>query len=285
MITAALIIGSLVIIFRATSAGWSDVLSPARNDLVFAGRNQAYGAYRIRREHHRTMLIALLSGLGMVGVLVLLPALFRTHPSVGATPPPVDIDDRIFQVVDIVIPRATTPVPRPPAPKPGAPTSGTGPIVAVDSVPHAPLDTAKMDPGPTPGPAGGPPDPPPGDAPGDGPTGNGHAANNGVRDGWELESLPEYPGGEVALHRYLTREMKYPHDAIHERAEGRVLVGFIVRSDGSVTDVHVLKGISPSIDAEAQRVVRKMIKWIPGKFNKRDVDVRYALPIVFKLRN
>ncbi len=70
---------------------------------------------------------------------------------------------------------------------------------------------------------------------------------------------------------------------ITARNEGRVTVGFIVRTDGSVTDVSVLKGVSPTIDAEAVRVVKAMIKWIPGKFKQQEANVRYALPIVFKL--
>lgn len=285
MITVALILAFLLITtLMASSSGWSNVLSADRNELVFAERNRAYGAYRMRREYNRTMVIALFAGLGLVGGITLLPMLLRGDDTVVTSVPQVKIEDEILKVVEVIIPKSVQdPGPRPPAPRPSAPATAAGPLLAIDSVASTPLDTTSSAPSPTPdpGPGGGKPDPGPikGDGGGTGTT------NGGVKDGWELESLPEYPGGETALHRYLMREVRYPSDAIDARQEGRVTVGFIIRSDGAVTDVKVLKGISPSIDAEAIRVVKAMIKWIPGKFNQREVDVRYALPILFKLKS
>lgn len=286
MIATALILAFLLVTtLLATGTGWSNVLSSDRNDLVFAGRNQDYGAYRIRREHHRTMIFAVLIAFGIAGGALGIPLLFRGEP---ITLPPVivvDIDDKVLGIFDPPVKtQAPDPLPQPPAPKPSGPVIGAGPIVAVDSMPTTVLDTVATDPGPSPGgnPGGGP-GPDPGPVGGGGsPTGTGTSI---VKNGWELEEMPEYPGGESALHRYLNREVKYPEIDIIGRQEGRVTVGFIIRSDGSVTDVQVLKGVSPTIDAEALRVVRKMIKWKPGKFNQREVDVRYNLPIVFKLKN
>lgn len=286
MIATALILAFLLVTtLLATGTGWSNVLSSDRNDLVFAGRNQDYGAYRIRREHHRTMVLAMLIAFGIAGGAVGIPLLFRGEPIALPSAIVVEIDSKVIEIFDLPTKTKTPdPVPQPPAPKPSGPAIGAGTIVAVDSMPPALVDTTATDPGPSTGgtPGGGPgPDP--------GPAGGGGSANGGgmntVMNGWELELMPEYPGGEPALYRYLNREVKYPEIDIIGRREGRVMVGFIIRSDGSVTDVQVLKGVSPTIDAEALRVVRKMIKWKPGKFNQREVDVRYNLPIVFKLKN
>lgn len=279
--TALILVFLLITALLATGTGWNNVLSPERNELVFADRNRDYGAYKLRQEHHRTMLLAMGIGLTIVGTTILVPTLFRSAVIETPRVQVIEIDDHIFDVVDPTLPKPTTPEPQPPKPQPSAPMVGAGLIVAVDSMPAAPVDTAAHDPGPKPDPnpgGGGKPDP----GAGGGPNGGG-GGGTGPKDQWELESLPEYPGGEPALHRYLSREVHYPEIDVDARHEGRVTVGFIIRSDGSVTDVKVLKGVSPTIDAEAERVVRAMIKWKPGRFNKREVDVRYALPIVFKL--
>lgn len=285
MITTALILVFLALTaLLASGAGWSNVLSSDRNELVFAGRNQAYGAYQLRREQSRTLLIALCTALGIVGGVLLLPTLFadRSIPFTG--PSEIEVDVVIDPVVDPTTKPTTTSTvaPRPPA---SAPQAGGGLLVAIDSLPHTPVDTAIVDPGPAVNPGGGSPGGDPGPGSDGGGTGDGSGDGTDIRDGWELEAMPEYPGGTKALYAYLGREVRYPDIDIDARREGRVTVGFIIRSDGSVTDVKVLQGISPTLDAEATRVVRKMIKWIPGRFNKREVDVRYALPIVFKLKN
>lgn len=287
MMTTALILGFLLITaLLAMGPGWNNVLSPDRNDLVFAGRNQEYGAYRMRREHHRTMLFAMLIGLGLAGAAVGLPLLFRGEVVAGPHVPVVNIDERIIDIFEVPAQTKTPdPSPQRSAPRPSDPVIGAGPVVAMDSVPTADVDTTSTDPGPNTGttPGGGTPGPDPGPSTSGGGTTNGGTST--VKNGWELEVMPEYPGGESALHRYLSREVNYPEIDIVGRREGRVTVGFIIRSDGSVTDVKVLQGVSSTIDAEAERVVRRMIKWKPGKFNQREVDVRYALPIVFKLKN
>ena len=94
------------------------------------------------------------------------------------------------------------------------------------------------------------------------------------------EVMPEYPGGMSAMVEFLSKNVKYPKDAAKQKVEGRVLVWFVVETDGSLTDVKVV----PSLDAEAVRVVKTMPKWTPGKHNDQPVRVRFALPIVFKAK-
>ena len=99
-----------------------------------------------------------------------------------------------------------------------------------------------------------------------------------------VEQLPEYPGGMPAMIDFLQTNMKYPKDAEKQKVEGRVLVMFIVETDGSVSDVKVARNVFPSLDEEAVRVVEAMPKWIPGKEKGKAVRVKFTLPVVFRLR-
>jgi len=98
-----------------------------------------------------------------------------------------------------------------------------------------------------------------------------------------VEQMPEYPGGMQAMIEFLQTNMKYPEDAAKQKVEGRVMVQFIVETDGSISDVHVAKQVFPSLDAEAIRVVQAMPKWTPGKEKGNVVRVKYNLPIVFRM--
>ena len=98
-----------------------------------------------------------------------------------------------------------------------------------------------------------------------------------------VEQMPEYPGGMQAMIEFLQTNMKYPEDAAKQKVEGRVMVQFVVETDGSVSDVHVAKQVFPSLDAEAIRVVKAMPNWTPGKEKGRVVRVKYLLPIVFRM--
>lgn len=98
-----------------------------------------------------------------------------------------------------------------------------------------------------------------------------------------VEQMPEYPGDMQAMIEFLQANMKYPEDAAKQKVEGRVMVQFVVETDGSISDVHVAKQVFPSLDAEAIRVVQAMPKWTPGKEKGKVVRVKYNLPIVFRM--
>ena len=93
------------------------------------------------------------------------------------------------------------------------------------------------------------------------------------------EQMPIFEGGDAALMKYLTDSVKYPEMAKKHGVQGRVVIGFIVEKDGSLTDVKVLRHVDIALDAEALRVVKGMPKWIPGRQNGKRVRVRYLLPI------
>ena len=109
------------------------------------------------------------------------------------------------------------------------------------------------------------------------------AQDNTIYD--KVEVMPEYKGGTEMLMKFMCDNLQYPQDALEQGKEGRVLVQFVIEKDGSVSDYKVVKGISPSLDAEAMRVA-KMIpnKWVAGKNKGKAVRCHFTIPVVFGLR-
>ena len=99
-----------------------------------------------------------------------------------------------------------------------------------------------------------------------------------------VEQMPSFPGGPSALMEYLHDHVKYPVVAQENGVQGRVVVSFIVERDGSITDVRVVRSVDPSLDREAARVVSSMPRWTPGKQNGSAVRVKYNVPVMFKLQ-
>lgn len=100
-----------------------------------------------------------------------------------------------------------------------------------------------------------------------------------------VEQMPEYPGGMSELMKYIARNIKYPSDALREKKQGRVIVQFIVGTDGYTSDFKVMKSVSPSLDAEAIRVLANMPRWTPGMQRGEAVPVKFTVPVTFKLDN
>ncbi|MEE1347251.1 MAG: TonB family protein [Bacteroidales bacterium] len=109
-----------------------------------------------------------------------------------------------------------------------------------------------------------------------------HEEENKVFD--IVEQQPLFPGGPAALMKYLSEHTKYPVVAQENGVQGRVTVQFVVEKDGSISDVHVLRGVDPSLDKEAVRVVKSMPRWTPGKQNGITVRVNYRVPVLFRLQ-
>ena len=105
--------------------------------------------------------------------------------------------------------------------------------------------------------------------------------NNMVYD--VVEVMPQFPGGQIAMMKYIMENIKYPKQIMEEGNQGRVTVSFIVEKDGRVSNVRLLRSVQPSLDKEAIRVVKSMPKWTPGKHNGKPVRVRFNLPVMFKL--
>lgn len=99
-----------------------------------------------------------------------------------------------------------------------------------------------------------------------------------------VEVMPEFPGGEPALRKFIARTVRYPVDAAKNKEQGRVYIQFVVDTDGTITNIKVAKGVSPLLDAESIRVVKSMPNWKPGTQDGKPVRVSYTVPISFRLQ-
>jgi TonB family protein len=106
---------------------------------------------------------------------------------------------------------------------------------------------------------------------------------NGEEVFFIVEEMPEFPGGDIALREFIAKSVNYPDAAAKSGKQGKVYVTFVVTKDGSVANATIARGVDPSLDAEAMRVVNSLPKWKPGKQRGKAVNVSYTVPINFKL--
>ncbi|WP_455591978.1 energy transducer TonB [Bacteroides sp.] len=99
-----------------------------------------------------------------------------------------------------------------------------------------------------------------------------------------VEQMPTFPGGSAELMKYIAEHLKYPAIAQENGTQGRVICQFVIGKDGQVRDVDVVRSLDPYCDKEAIRVIKSLPRWIPGKQNGKAVSVKYTVPIVFKLQ-
>lgn len=99
-----------------------------------------------------------------------------------------------------------------------------------------------------------------------------------------VEKMPQFPGGDAALLKYISTQIKYPVIAQENGIQGRVVVSFVVNRDGSVVDAEVVRGVDPSLDKEALRVIGTLPKWAPGEQRGKPVRVKYTVPVQFRLQ-
>lgn len=264
------------------------------DDIVFANRNKAYGAYALRTEYPKIVTRALLIG-GAIFVLGVL-----TPTIITALAP--ETDEQAMVEVNLVNLPPPPPIdPNEPPPPPPPPVE----MPKVNTVKFLPPEV-KPDqevPEETPPPAqeelkeavaaektqvGDPNAEEVIAAP------EASAAPTRVEVAVEaapkeeqvftvVEQQPEFNGGMAALGQYLGKNLRYPAAAQRANVSGRVFVSFVVNTDGSIQDVAVLKGLGFGTDEEAIRVIKAMPKWRPGKQSGRPVRVKYNLPINFTL--
>ena len=99
-----------------------------------------------------------------------------------------------------------------------------------------------------------------------------------------VEEMPKFPGGDAELLKFISKSIRYPVIAQENGIQGRVICSFVVNRDGSIVDAQVLRGVDPSLDKEALRVINSMPKWTPGKQRGKPVRVKYTVPITFRLQ-
>ncbi len=260
------------------------------DDLVFANRNQAYGAYALRQTYRNTLTRALVIAATSVAVLIWLPSLWAvinpspvqvsmtevdlTNLSLETPPQPVVLPPKtelspVAPSVRNVIPEVVADAPEEAMPiatvdelktAPSGQTTQVGEGEEIILVPEATIAPSRTETAVEVAPK---PDP-----------SNVYLI---------VEQQPAYPGGPDALRNYLQRNLHYPTPALRSGTAGRVIVSLIINTDGSVTSVAVLKGIGFGCDEEAMRVVNGMPRWKPGKQSGQAVRVKFNLPIVFAL--
>jgi TonB family protein len=114
---------------------------------------------------------------------------------------------------------------------------------------------------------------------------SGQKTEAGMTDGayQKVDVMPVFPGGDAGLLKLISDSTRYPKDAKEKGIQGKVIVRFMVKKDGTVSEVSVLQGVSPSLDTESIRVVKTLPKFTPGELNGKKVPVWYVIPITFKL--
>ena len=263
---------------------WNNPISPERLALVFQDRNQAYGAYTLRRDYNRTVTKAVfLSFFGLL-LLVFTPSIIR-YLSPEKITLPFEKPEVILDITEVIIPEEIIPIPdkvisTPPTP-PSSSKQFTNLIVTdVDSTDNGLTQeelsklllatrTIVVD-------------SVPGKDPLPDPKENNHTGTS--KTFLWVEEMPQFPGGENAMLKYLSNNIKYPVDAREANITGVVYLSFIVDKEGEIKNIEILKGIGGGCEEEAMQVVKNMKKWKPGKQNGQAVNVQYKLPVSFTIR-
>ena len=289
MITAAaLLLFTLLCAYLSGDREWANVTKAERNDLVFDGRHQGYGAYILRRDYDRRLMIALFVGFGILGSGILIMRTFFHGAEIPFQVGSTGIDVDLTRIID---PPPAIPdlPPTPPAPaRGGTPVPAIGTILMIDTA-MVDKDTASTGPdlpssdtlaagggGKGPGEAG---------LPDGGEGGLGDLGGEGkIMDDFMLQERPSFPGGEAAMHSWLSAHIRYPDRMADAGDEDKVYVEFVVEADGTVSLVKAVKGKHQLSKAEAARVVARFPKWAPGKMNGNAVRCRLTLPVSFRLK-
>jgi protein TonB len=268
-------------------------------DVVFANRNQSYGAYVLRRESGSYLKRAMLIAAGLFCGTVLLSAAYNRmeKPDSGKSLTPLIKKDSV-QIVEVDLTKPEPPKPKQEKPKAAEPVSQekvfnqvkyTPPRVVPDETPTLDIPTIEdisksvigsVD---VKGEVGGENAAPAGknnnNANGDG------VGDETIYDSYSLQTYPQFPGGMDAWSKFLSKNLRYPSLAVENNITGRVTVSFVIETNGEITNLKVLRGIGAGCDEEAIRVIKKSPLWSPGIQNGRKVRVSYIMPIVFRLAN
>lgn len=262
-------------------------------DIVFTGKNKSYGAYALRQSSSKRHILAFLVILVFVGAVAGLPSFLNAvNPPKEYVQNVTDIytigklDDPV-QEEPIVEPSTTPPAPpvidskqfTPPAIKPDEMVDQSKELESqvelnkskslITTVTVESGNTTGIDPGELEREQRQITNQPPQEP-------------NKVFD--IVEVMPQFPGGNSELMRYLGTNIKYPTIAAENGIQGRVVLKFVVSKDGSISNIQIVRSLDPSCDKEAIRVIKGMPKWIPGMQNGHPVAVYFTLPVLFKLQ-
>lgn len=257
-----------------------DLLKKQWLDIVFEGRNKAYGAYELRLTNPKTSLRALIIGGVIFSLAVSIPVLAKFLPD--SKDDTKTLDEKIVTVK--LPPKKEVPknLPPPPPPPPKVDqVKFVKPVVAkaeevveeppkiedtkdkkigaenIKGDPNAPLTVEPVGNGPT----------------------DVVEEDNSIHNMAGIEVKPDFPGGLQKFYDYVSRNYRIPDE---EGLNGKVFVTFVVEKDGSLTDIKVIRDIGFGTGKEAMRVLRSSPRWNPGEQNGKKVRVQYSLPITIK---
>jgi protein TonB len=267
-----------------------DLASAEWRDLVFVGKNHAYGAYKMRADSPRRHNLALLLVIIIAAIGFSIPALMRLATPKGATEKMTEVTT-LSQLEEPEVKQQEMKKVEPLAPPPPALKSSikfTAPVIkkdeevkdedeikTQDELKSAKAEISLADV-------------------------KGNDEENG-KDIAELkqvvtqakepekvfdmvEQMPTYPGGVPAMYKWISEHMHYPVIAEENGTQGRVIVQFVVNKDGSIVDAKVVRSVDPYLDKEALRVINAMPKWKPGMQRGKPVRVKYTVPVMFRLQ-
>jgi protein TonB len=263
------------------------------DDIVFEGRNKAYGAYELRQINYRYALISLAIAIGVYVLVVLLSQV--EFKFLQNNDEEIDVSVKTTQVdLPEELPDVQAPPP-PPPPPPEAPQIKFVEMVVKKDEEVADKEVATQkeleDENKSIGfenkegdakakPVISEPEPPK--------TGTGPAKpkEEKVDDDQIFEIVEqnaEFPGGAAAMAQFIQKNLKYPEIALENQIEGTVVVEFVVEKDGSITNIKVLKDVGGGCGNEAMRIIKMMPKWTPGKQRDMAVRVKMRAPIKFRI--
>lgn len=254
-------------------------------DLLFKGRNQGYGAFELRKDSSRRHKWGIIAALIFLALIIFVPILYKQIIEKGKERN-VDVTtlsniqiEKVEKPKDIVIEKPAPPLKSsikftPPVIKPDEEVQDDEQIKTQEELTKADMNISVADVKGT--------DEVNGADIGD--LNNQIVGEDTISAPYQVvEQMPEFPGGELALQKYLRSSVKYPAIALENGIQGKVYVSFVVDRDGGISNAKIARGIDASIDKEALRVVKAMPKWIPGKQNGETVRVSFTLPINFTL--
>jgi protein TonB len=252
--------------------------APAFDDIVFEVRNKEYGAYRLRKKYNRNVLIGLLIGIIIIGTAIITPYINAKALENRAKRAERQVEIKM-ENLDQPNEQVAPPPPPPPPPADVVQQQKYVPPVVVDSVkPEDNVQLMTADEAQT------------------------EVKNEEVvevvaevkeevkeAEAEEIpfvvvEEMPMFPGGDPELLKYIADHTNYPEVAKENNIQGRVIVRFCVTAKGGVSQVTILKGVDPELDAEAIRVVNTLPAFKPGKQGGKPVPVWYMVPITFTLK-
>jgi periplasmic protein TonB len=251
--------------------------APAFDDIVFESRNKEYGAYKLRKKYNRTVIFAMIVGVIIIGTAVVTPYLNAKAAESRNKRAERQVEIKM-ENLDQPNEQVAPPPPPPPPPQDVVQQQKYVPPVVVDSV--KPEDVSKLM--------------------------TAEDAKVEVKDQEVVEvqevkqevqeaepeevpfvvveEMPMFPGGDAELLKFIAEHTTYPDVAKENNIQGKVIVRFCVTAKGGVSQVSILKGVDPELDAEAIRVVNTLPAFKPGKQGGKPVPVWYMVPITFTLK-